>query len=93
MGCCFGCFGNEDDGYYQGDGPQNSQRTNDRVSIEERREKAREAAERRQMANQSRGVGHNPRLEAKQKRLEKEEKKAILSGRANQPGNLSWKME
>jgi len=56
---------------------------------EERREKAREAAERRQMANQSRGVGHNPRLEAKQKRLEKEEKKAILSGRANQPGNLS----
>ncbi|KAF6023390.1 hypothetical protein EB796_018307 [Bugula neritina] len=87
MGCCFGCFGNEDNG------PQNSQRTNDRVSIEERREKAREAAERRQMANQTRGVGHNPRLEAKQKRLEKEEKKAILSGRANQPGNLSWKME
>ena len=56
---------------------------------EEKREKARLAAEKRLAANQTRGTGHPTALEARQKRLEEQERKAIVSGRANQPGNLS----
>ncbi|XP_067931157.1 small VCP/p97-interacting protein-like [Watersipora subatra] len=62
------------------------------VSIEVRRQQALEAAEKRQQTNQQRGVGQYSKIEARHKRLEKEEKKAILSGRANQPNSLSWQV-
>ena len=54
-----------------------------------KRERALQAAEKRQQANKQRGVGHVSNLEARQKRLEKEQKRIILSGQDNQPGGLT----
>ena len=54
-----------------------------------KRERALAAAEKRQQSNQQRGVGHVSNLEARQRRLEQQERKAILSGQANQPGGLT----